>query len=722
MLTPKAPLSAIGGRHSIHGSLELPFKSTAFENHTTTTRIRDISHSFIKKRRAQRAHNSSSAPTSVRNSPRPIDRRKTTGPGNQQTPKGGTTKSLKYLKKELVQWFSKESKPLTPVAVPSQSSYRSSWKPSLATIYGDPDLLDALERFMTKQYNAENIQFLRTARRLNAMIDDTMNQSPLMPRNRFEEQKIDSAIVSLYRSFIAEDTAQQQINLKYAVKTRINDIFKIKSNKKKNDDDTKKKKKATKAMKASSLEALSRFTLQQKRHIFDECIAEIEQLVRTSVLYSFYASPEFQDIAQDRDIPTESSSYADVHCNDLIKAKSAPPGRRPHDIRELLRMVDSPVPVASAMDAEFHPYRRLSFHFADFADSTPHSTISGLSRTSRNSIHSGIGSKTSQTTATNGTMVIPLAGCPGMTGTGSAVSSATTTPMNRSCLSSPYSSMSPRLSVSPTPCSRLSLPQSDTRLSVDISRDEFAEDCRFIERYQPTPYQSQLDGDLDCDDLALLDTSTSADAEEEDSFPFDDEKERNMQLTSRWILQPFESVMDDHVHFGNVVLAQNGRHHIFDSQGMTQGVHEWEVQILQMDRHVLQEIGVVSTQYIQSTVIHDNGASVKKKKAKQRGARAVIGHQSRLDDEELAFMYYGSWNGDGKRRCYRDLSTKQYRRGWKAGDILKVKLDLKHYKIRFFLNDEKVRSSLSLQPGKVYHPFISFTGNCQYKLLNVFNV
>lgn len=282
MLTPK-PLSGIGGRHSIHGSLELPFKSTAFENHTTTTRIRDISHSFIKRRRATTdsdAQSHHSAPTSSRNSPSgrrsPTGRRLTPGPGHHHEANKG--KALKYLKKELVQWFSKE-KALTPVTVSTASASaaapmatRSSWKPSLSTIYGDSDLLDALIRFMTKQYNAENILFLRAAHRLNAMIEDTMTNSPMVPLNRFEEQKLDSAIVSVYRSFIAEDTAQQQINLKYAVKTRINEIFTAPNT-------TVAGPATVGATKISMIERLSRFTLRQKRHIFDECIGEIEQLV-----------------------------------------------------------------------------------------------------------------------------------------------------------------------------------------------------------------------------------------------------------------------------------------------------------------------------------------------------------------------------------------------------------------------------------------------------------
>jgi len=517
------------------------------------------------------------------------------------------------------------------------------------------ELLEALTRFMTKQYNVENIKFLRAVRRVNAVIDDAMASSPMLPINRFEEQKLDSAIVAVYRSFIAEDTALQQINLKYAVKTRINAVFKTAS---------------SSTIDRSSADILSRFTIHQKRHIFDECIGEIEQLVRTSILYSFYASPDFQDIAQEREMEAESGSGT------LLKMRSAPQPMTAQDVRMVLRMAEFSVP--TAMDSEFNHYAPSSFLCAVDPEDNDDSKES----------------KTTAHTATLGT--------------------ANMSPMMRSCLSSPYSSMSPRVS----PCSLPSLPQSDTRLSVDISSHEFADDLGLglVDRFPTarsgvesvdklTPYQSH-------DLLAVNELDTD---QEEDSFPFDDEKEQTMQQAARFILQPFESVMDDHVHFGNVVLAQNGCHYIFDAHGLSKGVHQWEIQILQMDRHILQEIGVVSTEYIERTVM-DQGSV---QKQTHRGARAVIGHQSRLDDSNLAFMYYGSWNADGKKRCFRDLSRKQYRTGWKVGDILKVKLDLKYNKIRFFLNDEKVRSSLSLQSGKTYHPFISFTGNCQYKLLCV---
>ena len=289
-----------------------------------------------------------------------------------------------------------------------------------------------------------------------------------------------------------------------------------------------------------------------------------------------------------------------------------------------------------AMDSDFNSYRNRPHSFisaVSTAESTPFSTQSANDSDESKSGDSTCTGSTTKTMPSTKDLTEPTiifsAGSSRVSSVASTPFNATpinSTPMNgtplmRSCLSSPYSSMSPRVS----PASLLSLPQSDTRLSVDISREEFAEDLTqdlgFIERYQATPYQ-QFNFGTDPEE-----TSTEM---EDDSFPFDEEKELNMQLTSRWILQPFESVMDDHVHFGNVVLAQNGRHHIFDSHGMNSGVHEWEVQILQMDRHKLQEIGVVSTQYIQSTVI-DNGSSAvavataatnkskSKKKQKQRG-------------------------------------------------------------------------------------------------------
>jgi len=160
------------------------------------------------------------------------------------------------------------------------------------------------------------------------------------------------------------------------------------------------------------------------------------------------------------------------------------------------------------------------------------------------------------------------------------------------------------------------------------------------------------------------------------------------------------------VRFGEMAVDRNGRSVLFDRHGVGRGVKEWEIEITAMDAAHSVEIGVAATERLRSLSAHCGPAE---------GAKAVIGHQPAASGNAVASTYYGSWNEDGKRRCFRALSPKL--RAFAVGDILRVRVDAKRNKIRFFLNGEKVRSALSLQCGKTYHPWIAFAGHFRFKLL-----
>ena len=145
---------------------------------------------------------------------------------------------------------------------------------------------------------------------------------------------------------------------------------------------------------------------------------------------------------------------------------------------------------------------------------------------------------------------------------------------------------------------------------------------------------------------------------------------------------------------------------IMSTNGLNKGYHEWSFKILQCDIY-RQEIGIIGCGGIKDKRIDINGI----KDTSSFGARAIYGNELLTDS-----LYYASYNMDGKERCYRDLS-KNSKIGWCTGDIIKVCLDLDKWKVKFYLNDQKVRKTMSIQRNNIYYPIISFAGHCRYELL-----
>ena len=165
------------------------------------------------------------------------------------------------------------------------------------------------------------------------------------------------------------------------------------------------------------------------------------------------------------------------------------------------------------------------------------------------------------------------------------------------------------------------------------------------------------------------------------------------------------------VHFDKCMINKvNDKVLILSTHGFNKGYHEWSVEILKSDIYQ-QEIGVVSVgdEEILSEMVLDTKSGVNG--TKSLGARAIYGNELCTNTS-----YYASYNDNNKQRCYKDLQSKI---GWCQGDIIRVCLDLEQWKMKFFLNDKRVRKAISLQPFKTYYPIISFAGYCQYGVVNI---
>eukprot|EP01083_Nonionella_stella_P025663 70711_1 len=139
-------------------------------------------------------------------------------------------------------------------------SSKSRWKPSLDTIYHDEQLLSALIAFMERSYMDESIRFTQAVHQLLAQIDEQKSQSI----------QINHSIRSIFELYIAS-SAQYQVNLS-------SDCF------------------ASTCHKCHPKSLLCS-DLETKRRIFDESLAEIERLMKRSVLGGFYNSNELEQIA-----------------------------------------------------------------------------------------------------------------------------------------------------------------------------------------------------------------------------------------------------------------------------------------------------------------------------------------------------------------------------------------------------------------------------------------
>eukprot|EP01084_Bolivina_argentea_P015095 28235_1 len=127
-----------------------------------------------------------------------------------------------------------------------------SWRPSLQIIYKDKLLLQTLIKFMTKSYNSENIFFILAVQKLQQTTKD-----------------LNSQISSIYNTYIIAN-ASYQINISYHCFLNI----------------------------MSKKCIFNTFDIKKKHSMFNECVYEIESLIITSILPSFYGSIMFRSTAK----------------------------------------------------------------------------------------------------------------------------------------------------------------------------------------------------------------------------------------------------------------------------------------------------------------------------------------------------------------------------------------------------------------------------------------
>lgn len=187
-----------------------------------------------------------------------------------------------------------------------------------------------------------------------------------------------------------------------------------------------------------------------------------------------------------------------------------------------------------------------------------------------------------------------------------------------------------------------------------------------------------------------------------EALTLDDEDSEDLD---KYMLQKMSKNV--HVRFDQLHCTRsNLRRLLVSSKGLSSGCHSWSVQISKTDIEV-QEMGVISAADLRGVAIDDRGVH----KTKAFGARAVFG--SELSTSSL---FRGSYNGNGKKRCSKDLSE-VYKIGWCCGDIIRIRLNLEKATIKFWWNGKHVKNVMRVQKDTTYYPFISFAGNCRYILL-----
>eukprot|EP01084_Bolivina_argentea_P040333 74546_1 len=177
-------------------------------------------------------------------------------------------------------------------------------------------------------------------------------------------------------------------------------------------------------------------------------------------------------------------------------------------------------------------------------------------------------------------------------------------------------------------------------------------------------------------------------------------------VSSQELIKNYVSQKND-AHFDKIIESNNIIC-IMSSNSLNKGCHEWYIKILQCNTY-RQEIGVIGTCDIDNIELNKGGI----KYTEQFKSRAIYGNESYSNS-----VYYGSYNENGTERCFRDLEN-NFHIIWKSGDIIKVCVDLNKWKIKFFLNDEKVRKDMSLEHDKIYYPVILLSNGCVYELISM---
>jgi len=208
-------------------------------------------------------------------------------------------------------------------------------------------------------------------------------------------------------------------------------------------------------------------------------------------------------------------------------------------------------------------------------------------------------------------------------------------------------------------------------------------------------YGASLDASDDMKHSVSLDSGDSV-----DSLPHGQHSKFAKHLTHR-------RQRNDITFDRGVETVTNGMKCLVSSKALTKGVHEWEVEVRKSDVEI-QEIGVVGTADIDRVVFSKKGLV----ETHGLGTRIVYGSEMATGK-----VYYASLGGRGshKKKVYKDL-TQSHHIGWVNGNVIKVRVNLDKWAIRFWLNGNKVGKQMHLERNRAYYPVIAFAGNCQYRV------
>lgn len=190
--------------------------------------------------------------------------------------------------------------------------------------------------------------------------------------------------------------------------------------------------------------------------------------------------------------------------------------------------------------------------------------------------------------------------------------------------------------------------------------------------------------------------------------------DRNEEKSHHLRVEPISSPIPDNIHFD--YQTQNrltNKICMISTNGLQHGIHEWSIKIIKCNA-LRQEIGIISNSDIDNIKIQKGGI----KNTIGFGARAIYGNKviTGFTAKPIHYNYYASYNDNKSIRCFKNLSGKD-KQGWNDGDIIKICLNLKYGNIKFYLNGQKVRKTMSVQMNKVYFPVIAFSGHCEYQLV-----
>eukprot|EP01084_Bolivina_argentea_P126365 223760_1 len=140
------------------------------------------------------------------------------------------------------------------------------------------------------------------------------------------------------------------------------------------------------------------------------------------------------------------------------------------------------------------------------------------------------------------------------------------------------------------------------------------------------------------------------------------------------------------------------------------GIHEWSIKILKTNR-MRQEFGVVN--------VCDKGIQMNEFgicDTPSLGARSVYGYNNMKPT-----FYYASYNKNNTVRLNKDLDdlkVHKENKTWDTGDVITVRLNMNKYSIKYFLNGQQVRKTISIQKNATYYPIILYSGHCKYQVVS----